>query len=211
MKIKLEKGQSLYFTSDTHYGHKNICKGTTSWTDASRCRDFEDVSHMNSEIVDNINFFVQPDDILVHLGDWSFGGIEKVTEFRNRILCQNIILITGNHDHHIERHVGLQNLFSSVHKYLELSVIHEYGTSKFVLMHFPIASWNNMSRGAIHLHGHVHFDNRHKLGNGKMLDVGMDGFNLTPYGLHTINRVMDKQPIKSLFIHDHHEEVENYK
>ncbi len=34
MKIVLEKGQRLFFTSDSHYGHSNICRATTNWTDA---------------------------------------------------------------------------------------------------------------------------------------------------------------------------------
>ena len=33
-KIKLEPGQQLFFTSDTHYNHKNICRGVTNWRTA---------------------------------------------------------------------------------------------------------------------------------------------------------------------------------
>ena len=31
MKIILNKGQKLWFTSDTHYNHANICRATTQW------------------------------------------------------------------------------------------------------------------------------------------------------------------------------------
>ncbi len=56
MKIVLEKGQNLYFTSDTHYGHSNICRATTNWTDAdSVTRDFKSLDHMNDVIVDNVD------------------------------------------------------------------------------------------------------------------------------------------------------------
>ncbi len=44
---------------------------------------------------------VKPNDIIYHLGDWSFGGHENIKIFRNRIKCKNIHLILGNHDHHI--------------------------------------------------------------------------------------------------------------
>jgi len=42
MKITLNKGQKLWFTSDTHYNHTNICRATTRWVDAdSVTRDFK--------------------------------------------------------------------------------------------------------------------------------------------------------------------------
>jgi len=102
MKIVLEKGQNLYFTSDTHYGHSNICRATTNWTDAdSVTRDFKSLDHMNDVIVDNINSIVGENDVLIHLGDWSFGGFDNIAEFRSRIVCKNVHLTYGNHDHHI--------------------------------------------------------------------------------------------------------------
>ncbi len=88
MKIVLEKGQNLYFTSDTHYGHSNICRATTNWTDAdSVTRDFKSLDHMNDVIVDNINSIVGENDVLIHLGDWSFGGFDNIAEFSN--FCRN--------------------------------------------------------------------------------------------------------------------------
>jgi calcineurin-like phosphoesterase family protein len=57
---------------------------------------------MNATLVDNINNKVGENDILIHLGDWSFGGFDKIVEFRERIKCKNIHLVLGNHDHHIE-------------------------------------------------------------------------------------------------------------
>ena len=102
MKIVLEKGQSLFFTSDTHYNHSNICRATTKWSDADNLtRDFKSLDHMNDTLVNNINEIVGENDILIHLGDWSFGGFESIEDFRNRILCKNVHLVFGNHDHHI--------------------------------------------------------------------------------------------------------------
>jgi calcineurin-like phosphoesterase family protein len=217
MKLILNKGQKLWFTSDTHYNHANICSATTKWTDPVTCREFKTLEHMNAHLVGNINEMVGQDDILIHLGDWSFGGFEQIELFRNQIVCKNVHIITGNHDHHIENNrEGCQSLFRSVNKYLNLDVKWNVGTplmgeQRFALMHFPIASWDNMARGAIHLHGHVHFEPRLRIGAGKMMDVGVDGNGLYPIQMSEVLRLMRNQPIKSMFTFDHHEIVENYK
>lgn len=219
MKIKLNKGR-IFFTSDTHYGHTNICRGVSNWRDENgnvpihQTRDFKTLDHMNDKIVESINSTVGEDDTLFHLGDWSFGGFDNIEEFRNRINCKNIHLILGNHDHHIERNKGdIQRLFSSVHQYLRLQVSVMPGTKLYagemdlVLMHYPIASWHNMNDGVIHLHGHVHLPPDKKLSQGKAMDVGVDGNNLIPYSLGQIMKIMDYQPIAKLSLpQDHHEE-----
>ena len=217
MKLTLNKGQKLWFTSDTHYNHANICSSTTKWTDPVTCREFTSLEHMNAHLVGNINEVVGQDDILFHLGDWSFGGFEQIERFRNQIVCRNIHIITGNHDHHIENdREGIQSLFSSVNKYLNLNVKWNVGTplmgeQRFALMHFPIASWDNMAKGAIHLHGHVHFEADKRIGAGKMMDVGVDGNGLYPIEMSEVLILMRNQPIKSMFKFDHHEIVENYR
>jgi calcineurin-like phosphoesterase family protein len=172
---------------------------------------------MNAHLVGNINELVGQDDILFHLGDWSFGGFEQIELFRNQIVCSNVHIITGNHDHHIENNRdGCQSLFSSVNKYLNLNVkwsvgTHFAGEQRFALMHFPIASWDNMARGAIHLHGHVHFNPSMRLQQGKMMDVGCEGNNLYPIDMSEILSIMRDRPVKSLFNRDHHEITENYR
>ena len=216
MKLILNKGQRLWFTSDTHYNHANICSSTTKWTDPVTIREFKTLEHMNSHLVGNINEVVGQDDVLFHLGDWSFGGFESIEQFRNQIVCQNVHIITGNHDHHIQNNRGdCQKLFSSVNKYVELNVKWPVGPemheANFVLMHFPIASWNNMARGAIHLHGHVHFNPNVRLQEGKMMDVGCEGNNLYPIDMSEVLSIMKNRPVKSLFSKDHHEIVENYR
>jgi calcineurin-like phosphoesterase family protein len=219
MKLKINTSQQIYFTSDTHYGHGNICRSTTKWRDANgnipdNTRDFKSLDHMNDYIVNSINSMVGEDDILFHLGDFSFGGFENIEEFRNRIYCKNIHLILGNHDHHIERNKGdIQRLFSSVNDYLRLSVSINPGTTiykgdfDFVLMHYPIASWHNMNDGVIHLHGHVHLPANKKLSKGKAMDVGVDGNGMQPYSINEIISIMNKQPVAKLSLpQDHHEE-----
>lgn len=206
MKIKLEPTQQLFFTSDTHYMHTNICRGTTRWSNADDfCRDFDTLDQMNDRIVNGINLVVGQDDILFHLGDWSFGGFERIEEFRNRINCKNIHIVLGNHDHHIERdREGIRQLFTSVNQYLELEVKGKDWEQNYVLMHYPIISWNKMNDGVIHLHGHVHLSADRRIGKGKTMDVGVDGNGLNPLHTSDIKRLMGNQPIKSGFEFDHH-------
>jgi calcineurin-like phosphoesterase family protein len=215
MKLVLEKGQRLYFTSDTHYNHSNICTATTTWVGAENLtRKFNTLNHMNDALVNNINEVVGENDVLVHLGDWSFGGFEKISEFRNRIICKNIHLTYGNHDHHIRNNKeDIQEIFSTTQDYLFLDVRRPSKDGKgvmdkysFVCMHYPIASWDSMNDGVIHLHGHVHLPPNLRLGEGKSLDVGVDGNNLHPMSLDEILSVVKNQPIRKLSLpKDHHE------
>ena len=213
MKIELKPGQKVWFTSDTHYNHSNICRATTQWKGADNVtRDFSSLERMNEELVFWINQKVAQDDILIHLGDWSFGGFDSIKQFRDRIICQNVHLVLGNHDQHIERNKdNIQSIFSSVNQYLDLEVSwwvtgKKKERQRFVCMHYPIASWNNMNNGVIHLHGHVHLPNHLRVADGKAMDVGVDGNSLEPISLENILRIMDKQPIAKLSLpKDHHE------
>lgn len=211
MKIILKPGQNLFFTSDTHYNHKNICRSTTEWKDSEdKTRDFKSLDHMNDTIVNNINDRVGEDDILIHLGDWSFGGFDKIQEFRDRIVCKNIHLIIGNHDHHIEKNrADIQSLFSSVNHYLDLEVYDsnfgKFALNRFIIMHYPITSWIDMNRGIPHLHGHVHLPPQHAVGPGKSMDVGMDGHFMEPVSMRFVLNRLQSQPIENLVLpSDHH-------
>jgi calcineurin-like phosphoesterase family protein len=206
-KIELQKGQDLFFTSDTHYNHKNICRGVTDWDDSKKTRDFKSLEKMNSSIVNNINSKVGQDDILIHLGDWSFGGFESIKEFRDRIICKNIYLVLGNHDHHIENNRdNCQSHFIEVSNYSRLQVKTKQGEElNFVLCHFPICSWQDLNKGVIHLFGHVHLPQNLKITRGKAMDVGVDGNDLSPYSLKEITSIMKHQPCCSVSVYeDHH-------
>ena len=141
MKIILEKGQGLFFTSDTHYNHANICRATTNWGGRDNLtRDYKSLEHMNSTLVNRINEMIGEDDILIHLGDWSFGGFEKIGEFRERLVCQKIYLTYGNHDHHIvNNHEGCKRLFEGSEWFQQLNYLGE----TLELMHYPIANKND--------------------------------------------------------------------
>ena len=202
----IAKGR-VYITSDIHYGHKNICRGTTNWrtpegeVPINSTRDFDSIEQMNSAIVDKINSKVGQEDTLIMLGDIAFGGFENIGIFLDRLVCKNIYLILGNHDHHIKNDRGyIKERFIAVRDYVELNI----DGVNFVLCHYPLASWHGLNKGVIHLHGHVHLSAQNKWGNGKKLDVGLDGNNLYPYSITEIVHMMDKREIGSDISNDHH-------
>ena len=212
MKIVLEKGQRLFFTSDTHYGHSNICRATTRWKDSEDItRDFKSLDHMNDVIVDNINNTVGENDILIHLGDWSFGGIDKVSELRDRLVCKNIHIVLGNHDHHIRDKDILKYMFSSVQQYLHLDIRRPVGKNEMekftiVCMHYPIASWDGMNDRVMHLHGHCHLPPHQRIAQGRAMDVGMDGAGMEVLSLDEVLNILKDRPVAKLALpSDHHE------
>lgn len=197
----------VWITSDTHFSHKNLVRGVTNWRTQdgdipiSATRDFATIEEMNDRLVNGINNSVGQDDTLIMLGDVSFGGFDNIEIFLNRLVCKNIHLILGNHDHHIDSNrEDIQSKFLSVNHYLEVKI----GDKNFVLCHYPLQSWNGLNKGVIHLHGHVHHPNNRKFGNGKKMDVGVDGNGMDPYSIDEIIKIMDKRPTFSDMDDDHH-------
>lgn len=190
-----------WFMSDPHYMHKNLVYECSVWHDkeTSTRKGFKDEHHMSQHIVEQINKYVAEDDELYNLGDWSFGGIENIWNFRKQIVCKNIHFIPGNHDEHIiknkilpnckrdrlnpnlivdgvpngEDYVQAQSLFKSYNSMMKIKIDH----CEISMLHFPIECWT--SRGgrenSIHLHGHMHGTSKEALARvPKRLDVGLD-------------------------------------
>ena len=175
----------IFFTSDSHYMHKNICRGTTNWSDPSRARDFDTLEEMNQTLIEGINLSVKEDDLLYHLGDWSFGGEEQINKFRNQIKCKNINIILGNHDHHIYKNPNAYityGTFSNVHTYYEFK---QKGYPLIVLFHYPIEEWNGKHHNTLHLHGHSHCTKGVITGKRRM-DLSPEGNDYRPYHIDDI-------------------------
>ena len=208
--LKIDKDRKVWITSDTHYGHTNICRGVTNWRmpDGSipigQTRDFNTLEKMNANIIYNINDTVDQDDVLIHLGDWSFGGFDNIEIFRKRILCEEIHLVLGNHDHHIDLNRGnCRSLFTSVQWFLQINYMGEI----LECMHYPITSWNGLRKGRIHLHGHCHLPTDKRISGGRRMDIGMDGHpEFRPYDLlrEVMNPMKKVQIGSELGSLDHH-------
>jgi len=217
LKINVLPGSNVWFTSDTHYDHKNICSATSEWSEDNESkgqRQFNSLEEMNTVLVNNINAVVLPDDTLFHLGDWSFNGFDNIRKFRERLTCKNIYIVLGNHDHHIERNKdNIQELFAGIsigNLELELNYrsLRNMGLNekqRFFLNHYPVCSWKDMKRGVIHLFGHVHLSKGAKIMKGKAMDVGVDGNDYKPYSFFDVMRIMSLRHVSDISLpYDHH-------
>jgi calcineurin-like phosphoesterase family protein len=225
----------IYYTSDSHYNHKNIVSGVSRWEDKSGCRDFKTKEEHDETVIKNINDCVKRDDVLFHLGDVAFQGPEKIIEFRNRIRCKTVHLILGNHDVDIHKMVELQQMFTTVDFYREINI----NGQKIVLCHYPLRTWNKWHHGSFMLHGHCHGKLQHQIPasllkrlleenqmdvlwalanneevdgycpNGRSLDVGLDTHpQFRPYS-HT--EILEIMKTKSFTPTDGHYPAEKMK
>lgn len=136
-----------YITSDLHFGHKNIM----SFCPVSRARFRNDVDYMNEAMVKEWNDLIEPEDLVYILGDVAFLPAQKAAETVNR-LNGTKILVEGNHDRKALNDPTFRRCFQEVHKYLDIN----YNGTKVVMFHYPICEWDQMHRGAVHFHGHLH-------------------------------------------------------
>lgn len=153
-----------YITSDLHFGHANIMK----FCPQSRARFNNDVTYMNEQMVREWNAIVEPEDTVYILGDVAFLPAQKAAEYMNR-LNGSKILVEGNHDRKALTDSAFRSSFKEVHKYLDVN----YAGTKCVMFHYPIAEWDQMHRGAVHFHGHLH-GGVSGLENFRARDMGMD-------------------------------------
>jgi len=135
-----------FVTSDLHLGHKNIqkfCPETRG--------HYTDVDNMNEEMVREWNTMINADDLVYILGDVAFMPAPKAVTFLQRMNGRKI-LVEGNHDQKQLKDNSFRACFEEIHKYLEIN----YDGHKIINFHYPISEWNQMHRGSIMFHGHLH-------------------------------------------------------
>lgn len=147
MKTKYNSSEDkLFFTSDTHWGHKNIIGFCN--------RPYESVEEMNEKLIENWNSVVPEDGIVFHLGDFAFGGTPLWKSVCER-LNGKIHLVIGNHDMKNLR-AGAESLFESVNIQLQLNID---GRAVY-LNHYPFlcygGAWRDPKDAVWQLFGHVH-------------------------------------------------------
>lgn len=183
----------IFFTSDTHAFHKNMTYGESSWDDKDVfCRKFNTAVEMTIAMADAINGVVPEDGTLIHLGDWSFNGIDKINKFRDMIKCKNIIIIPGNHDEVISKG-RFHELFKAVVEHLDITI----DGNHIHCSHMPIIDTKRLmmddANDVILLHGHLHGRRLSKEFKGIRIDVGVDTNNLKPYSWEEIIQIAAKK------------------
>lgn len=140
-EITIDKSEydKIWVISDTHFCHRRILEYE------AENRPFKDRDEMNEALIQRWNEKVGKEDLVLHLGDFSFGNKHRIKDIVAR-LNGRIWLLLGNHDR--EQHYNWQELgFERVIKCPYLL------DNKFVFSHEPLET---IPDGLVNIYGHVH-------------------------------------------------------
>lgn len=182
----------IWFTSDTHFSHKNIIKYCE--------RPFDDTDHMDETIIENWNSVVAPEDMVYHLGDIALGPIDQSLAKVARLNGHKIAVL-GNHDRPFMR-AGKPDESKWFDRYAEVfqDIIHWRGTlieigsnlDTVKISHFPYEGDHTETDryqdvrphdiGTPLIHGHTHSTDilTHSKRGTPMYHVGQDAHNYFP-------------------------------
>jgi len=180
---------NVWFTSDTHFGHKNIIKHCK--------RPYENASIMDEDMIAKWNSVVKPADEVGHLGDFSFHRSDwRPDQHILERLHGTKHAIVGNHDS-AQFMRKCDEWITVTEGVKEMSFKLNDESYHFVLSHYPLREWNGFFHGAYHLFGHVH---AMMAPYCRSMDVGVDTNNFMPYSLEEIINVLkpvaNKHPTK---------------
>lgn len=197
LEIKLEPGQQVFFTSDTHFGHKNVIKFCN--------RPFETVKEMEQGLIVNWNRVVSDQDIVFHLGDFCWWDSNKeIKKICSKLNGKQIYLVPGNHDlekgwREVPDRVTILSAVTQL--WIRDSQTNEL-IFKAVLSHYPLMTWNKREEGVPNLHGHLH-GLKGEGRDGKenpdaelvyywnQIDVGVDVWNYEPVQLAALEVALE--------------------
>jgi len=147
----------VYLISDTHFYHFKIIRYCN--------RPFEDEDKMNFEMEKRWSILVQPEDVLIHVGDLTAGlkGRKEALKALITRLPGRKVLVKGNHDHQDDEFY-LSAGFESVVDYITINNIlfaHVPDTLDAESSHpHPWAAITKKLREAfmpkLIIHGHIH-------------------------------------------------------
>ena len=131
---------NIWFTSDTHFGHKNFLNFLDDA--GNKIRPFGSVEEMDELMVDRWNAVVKPGDKIYHLGDVTFGDPSILARLKGQKR-----LVLGNHDD-----IKNPKLFAAFKKVQLWRLFKEHN---FVCTHVPM--WPDQIRHVTYnVHGHIH-------------------------------------------------------
>lgn len=166
-----------WYISDTHFGHANIID--------YEGRPFKNAEEMDEAIIKNWNSVVSKEDMVFHLGDFSFRNKYDTSEIVSR-LNGRIVLIKGNHDTHSDKWY----LEVGIYKVVQWPIIRH---GFLILSHEPM--YLEHSTPYRNIHGHVH-GIEHDRGpilprEGYYFNACVEKINYTPVSLEYIGGFLD--------------------
>jgi calcineurin-like phosphoesterase family protein len=195
MKIN---NRRYWFISDIHADHTNVIRLSN--------RPFKNINEMVDTVVTNINKVVQPNDVLIFVGDICLGKKEAWISFLSRITNKNWVLVRGNHDS-----------WQAIPKELFMLVVEQFTIRLFgkifIVSHYPYrcSVWRAFIKrlhpavlspkrpkdnGLWLLHGHDHRLTRFVDYHPRMLSVGCDANNFKPISGEEVVRLVQRQESK---------------
>lgn len=169
--------QKVFFTSDTHFFHKNILKHCPLRKELCNALDENDISSWDDWMVDRWNKVIGKHDIVYIIGDFAFGSAELAKKILGKLNGKKF-LILGNHDGSSDK---LDNYFKQITQ--QKMVVFKKEHYDFLeediqvfMCHYPLITWPSKHYGAIQLHGHCHgrMDDYNEALSDLRVDVGID-------------------------------------
>lgn len=184
--LELPEGVRVWFGSDHHLNHKRIIEFCN--------RPFQNLGHMNVEIVRRHNALVQADDIYFAVGDLAMGDFEEAMGFAASLNGIKYIVL-GNHDRASTVFDRGRNIERYTRRYEQagFTVLPETGVTidlhgtRIAVCHYPYfgdhterdrhVALRPKDEGLPLVHGHIHAERRI---SGRMFNVGVDVNDFTP-------------------------------
>lgn len=134
-----------WLTSDTHFGHGKIREYEPvrqAWSSSTE--------EMDRVLIQNWNRVVQPEDWVLHCGDFCFGTRDEIERYRSQ-LNGRILLVLGNHDR--SSRAMLAGGFDLACKSYRFT----HNGQRFLARHNPANfTWEESLEAEVLLHGHTH-------------------------------------------------------
>lgn len=177
--MKEKDRAKIWFTSDTHFGHKNILKYSTNrQNDMGLSLDDPDMMKKHDAmLIQRWNMTVKKHDTVYILGDFSFASPEETRKILEKLNGKKHLII-GNHDKSCK---GLENYFESTSQIREVTfkkTMFDFLDENIhcILCHFPLVAWNRRMHGSCMIHGHTHgsLDIINSQSEELRVDIGFD-------------------------------------
>ena len=160
---------NIFFISDTHFSHDNICKFVDN--EGNKLRPFENANEMDEVLIKNWNNGVNKNDKVYHLGDVAIPrrGLDVLNKLNG-----DKVLIRGNHD------------IFKLKDYLKhfRDIRGAFVMDNIIFTHIPVHP-DSKARFKANVHGHLH-SNKVRYDNGKgeidsfYVNVSVEQINFTP-------------------------------